>query len=144
MEPLAALFAESFAAATLFPIPSEAALFTYLKAHPEHTALAVAVATIGNTAGGMTSYLIGRLVPQDKLSSRVLEYLRRYGAPMTLFAWLPFIGDALSVAAGWLRIHWLATLGFTAQRPLTRMLHRRARAFDDATRTFAVAGPELG
>jgi GNAT superfamily N-acetyltransferase len=34
--------------------------------------------------------------------------------------------------------------GFAAQRPLTRMLLRRSAGFDDTTRTFAVAGPELG
>jgi GNAT superfamily N-acetyltransferase len=39
---------------------------------------------------------------------------------------------------------WLTELGFAAQRPLTRMLHRRSTSFEDAARTFAVAGPELG
>lgn len=39
---------------------------------------------------------------------------------------------------------WLADCGFAAQRPLTRMLLGRATGFDDATRTFAVAGPEVG
>lgn len=39
---------------------------------------------------------------------------------------------------------WLADCGFAAQRPLTRMLLGRTSGFDDETRTFAVAGPELG
>jgi GNAT superfamily N-acetyltransferase len=39
---------------------------------------------------------------------------------------------------------WLEGLGFAAQRPFTRMLHRRSAGFDDTARTFAVAGPELG
>lgn len=39
---------------------------------------------------------------------------------------------------------WLTELGFAAQRPLTRMLHRRSTSFEDTARTFAVAGPELG
>jgi GNAT superfamily N-acetyltransferase len=39
---------------------------------------------------------------------------------------------------------WLNELGFAAQRPLIRMLHRRSTGFEDAARTFAVAGPELG
>ncbi len=39
---------------------------------------------------------------------------------------------------------WLNELGFAAQRPLTRMPHQRSTGFDDAARTFAVAGPELG
>ena len=114
MEPLLGLFAASFAAATLFPLPSEAALFAYLQAYPENVTLAVAVATVGNTAGGMTSYLIGRFLPQKELDSKAVQSVRRYGAPITALAWLPIVGDALSVAAGWLRIHWLAALGFMA------------------------------
>lgn len=122
MEPLLGLFAASFAAATLFPLPSEAALFAYLKAYPQNAALAVAVATVGNTAGGMTSYLIGRFIPQNKLDSKALQWVRRYGAPITALAWLPLVGDALSVAAGWLRINWLAALGFMAAGRCARYL----------------------
>ena len=122
MAELAALFAASFAAATLIPLPSEAALFAYLQLHPDRTALAVAVATLGNTAGGMTSYLIGRLVPQRKLNLRAIEWLRRYGAPVTVLAWLPIIGDALCLAAGWLRIHWAAALAFMATGRLARYI----------------------
>jgi membrane protein YqaA with SNARE-associated domain len=122
MAELAALFVASFAAATLIPLPSEAALFAYLQLHPDLTALAVAVATVGNTAGGMTSYLIGRFLPQKKLDSRAIQSVRRYGAPVTLLAWLPLVGDALCVAAGWLRIHWAAALGFMAAGRLARYL----------------------
>jgi membrane protein YqaA with SNARE-associated domain len=122
MEPLAALFAASFLAATLVPLPSEAALFAYLQVYPEKTALAVAVATLGNTAGGMTSYLIGRLIPQKRLNLRAVEWLRRYGAPATVLAWLPIIGDALCLAAGWLRIHWAAALAFMATGRLARYI----------------------
>jgi len=61
MEPLATLFAMSFAAATLVPLPSEAALFAYVHIYPDRAAPAVAIATAGNTAGGMTSCALGRL-----------------------------------------------------------------------------------
>lgn len=122
MDPLVGLFAASFAAATLFPVPSEAALFAYLKAYPERTALAVAVATFGNTLGGMTTYLIGRLVPNRKVEHRMLRLLHRWGAPATFFAWLPIVGDALSAAAGWLRINWLAVLAFMAAGRLSRYI----------------------
>ena len=123
MAELAALFAASFAAATLIPLPSEAALFAYLQAHPDKTALAVAVATVGNTAGGMTSYLIGRLIParaQSRLNPRSLELVRRYGSAVVTFAWLPLVGDALSVAAGWLRMRWPAVLAFMVAGRLAR------------------------
>jgi membrane protein YqaA with SNARE-associated domain len=120
MEPLATLFAMSFAAATLVPLPSEAALFAYVHIYPDRAALAVAIATAGNTAGGMTSYALGRLVPQKDL--QYLNAVQRHGAPALLFAWLPLVGDALCVAAGWLRIHWAAALGFMATGRLARYL----------------------
>jgi len=39
---------------------------------------------------------------------------------------------------------WLRAAGFALQRPYTRMAYRRGRAFDDLSRLFAIAGPELG
>lgn len=41
-------------------------------------------------------------------------------------------------------VGWLSGIGFTSQRPLTRMLYQRAQAFDDGRRTYAVVGPEFG
>ena len=120
MEELFGLFLASFAAATLIPLPSEAALFAYLKAFPERTVLAVTVATVGNTAGGMTSYLLGRVLPQRKL--RHLESVKKHGAPTLLLAWLPIVGDALCVAAGWLRVNWIAALCFMAAGRLARYI----------------------
>jgi membrane protein YqaA with SNARE-associated domain len=70
----------------------------------------------------MTSYLIGRFIPQRKLESKALRSVQRYGAPATALAWLPIVGDALSVAAGWLRLNWLAVLGFMAAGRLARYL----------------------
>ena len=123
MTELLGLLAASFLAATLVPLPSEAALFAYLQLHPDRAALAVGVATLGNTAGGMTSYLIGRLIPartQSELNSRAIQQVRRYGAPVTVLAWLPIVGDALCVAAGWLRVNWVAALAFMAAGRLAR------------------------
>jgi membrane protein YqaA with SNARE-associated domain len=84
--------------------------------------LAVGVATVGNTLGGMTSYLIGRLFPQRAVDGKALARIKRYGAPVTFFAWLPLVGDALCLAAGWVRIHWAAALCFMAAGRLARYL----------------------
>jgi membrane protein YqaA with SNARE-associated domain len=48
--------------------------------------------------------------------------VRRYGAPVTLLAWLPVIGDALCITTGWLRINWAAALAFMAAGRLARYL----------------------
>jgi membrane protein YqaA with SNARE-associated domain len=122
MAELAGLFAASFLAATLVPLPSEAALFAYLQLHPERAALAVALATVGNTAGGMTSYAIGRFIPQRQFHAKAMGWVRRWGAPVTFLGFLPLIGDALCVAAGWLRIPWLAAVAFMAAGRLSRYL----------------------
>ena len=104
------LFAASFFSATLLPGHSEAALAVYLHYYPEQLASALAVATVGNTLGGMTSYVIGRLIP-EKSTARGLAWVRRYGVFSLLLAWLPIIGDALPLAAGWLRLNpWLSAL----------------------------------
>jgi membrane protein YqaA with SNARE-associated domain len=108
------LFASSFLAATLLPGGSEAVLFGVLKLHPGQVWAALAVATMGNTLGGMSSYLIGRVIPQ-KQSVRGLAAVQRYGAPILLLSWVPIIGDPLCVAAGWLRLSpWLSALCIAA------------------------------
>ena len=109
----------------MVPLSSEAVLFGYLKLHPSQFAMALALATVGNTLGGLTSYALGRLVPertQKKLDPRALTMLRRYGSPLTFFAWLPLVGDALCVAAGWLRLNWLWCTAFMATGRVIRYL----------------------
>lgn len=41
-------------------------------------------------------------------------------------------------------VKWLVSIGFAPQRSFTRMLHERTQPFDDPTKIFAIAGPELG
>jgi membrane protein YqaA with SNARE-associated domain len=110
---LATLAAATFLAATLVPLSSEAALFAVLKLHPDLYWLALGVATLGNTLGGMTSYLIGRFLAARRPLERV-ELVRKWGAPALLFAWTPVVGDALCVAAGWLKLNWAAAAAFQA------------------------------
>ncbi|MCW5604439.1 MAG: DedA family protein [Burkholderiales bacterium] len=107
---LGTLFVSSFLAATLLPGGSEAVLFGVLRLHPDTFWPALLVATTGNTLGGMSSYLIGRILPQTK-PLRGLDAVRKYGSPALLLSWVPVIGDPLCVAAGWLRLNvWLSAL----------------------------------
>lgn len=104
---LLGLFFVSFAAGSILPVPSEFALFAYLKAYPENFWPALVAATAGNTFGGISSYWIGRLLPQraTTISANVMQRVKRFGSPMLLLAWLPWIGDPLCVAAGWLKLN---------------------------------------
>ena len=101
------LFASSFLAATLLPGGSEAVLFGLLKLHPEQLWLALLLGTLGNTLGGMTSWSCGRWLPRwqklDALTQR--DRVQQWGSPILLLSWVPIIGDALCVAAGWLRLN---------------------------------------
>ena len=107
---LTSLFFSSFLAATLLPGGSEAVLFAVIKTQPETFWLALALATVGNTLGGMVSFGMGWLLPQTQQLKHV-EKVRNYGTSALLFAWAPFVGDALCLAAGWLRLNpWQAAL----------------------------------
>jgi membrane protein YqaA with SNARE-associated domain len=116
-----ALFAASFLAATLLPGGSEAALYGVLKLHPDRYWPALGIATLGNTLGGMSSYLIGRIIPPKK-DLPGLPAVQRYGSPALLLSWVPFVGDPLCVAAGWLRLNpWWSAL-FMATGKLARYI----------------------
>ncbi|MCU7811795.1 MAG: DedA family protein [Candidatus Thiodiazotropha sp. (ex Notomyrtea botanica)] len=103
------LFIGSFLASTLLPGGSEAMLLWELQQTPEQAGLLWLVASIGNTLGGLSSWLLGwwlaRRFPSRGLSNerqrRALQRVGRYGSPALLFSWLPLIGDPLCLAAGW-------------------------------------------
>ena len=112
-----ALFLSAFLASTLLPGGSEVVIGTLAyQGHHDPWALLV-VATAGNTLGGMSTWGVGRFVDwwfpsqnvQQPKYQRALAWVRRWGSPVLLLSWVPVVGDPLCVAAGWLRIHWMAT-----------------------------------
>jgi membrane protein YqaA with SNARE-associated domain len=96
------LLVSSFVSSTLLPGNSEVVLAAVLHQAPALKWPAIAVATVGNTLGGLTSYGVGRLFPKPHVG-RAVDWLRRHGPAALLLSWLPVIGDALCVASGWLR-----------------------------------------
>ncbi|KAF0125937.1 MAG: yqaA [Elusimicrobia bacterium] len=104
---LLSLLGASFLASTILPVSSEAALFAVLKLDADLFGPALGVATLGNTAGGLTTYLIGRYGASKKPLAQ-LERVSRYGVPLLFFAWLPVVGDGFCLAAGWARLNWAA------------------------------------
>lgn len=104
---LIGLFVSAFVSATVLPGGSEALLFALVKLHPDQVWLAYALASLGNVLGGMSTYVMARLLPEralHKLSPRSVVWLQRHGSPVLILSWLPLIGDALCLAAGWLRL----------------------------------------
>jgi membrane protein YqaA with SNARE-associated domain len=116
------LFASSFLAATLLPGGSELVLVGVLKMHPQLYWPALVMGTVGNTLGGLSSYFIGRIFPKPHTPNRGLQYVQKFGSASMLFAWAPLIGDALCVAAGWLRLNWLWVTLFMAAGKFLRYL----------------------
>ncbi len=107
------LFISSFLAATLLPGGSEVVLVGVLKLHPELFWPALLLGSFGNTLGGMVTFGMGRLLLPTRQLKHV-EKMRRYGTPALLLAWVPLIGDALCLAAGWLRLNWWQAALFMA------------------------------
>ncbi len=116
---LLSLFTSSLLGATLLPGGSEAVLFAVLKGYPESLWLALLVATLGNTLGGMISFAMGWLLPESQKLKHA-DKVKHYGAPVLLLAWTPLLGDALCVAAGWLRLCWWQAALFMALGKLAR------------------------
>lgn len=116
---LLTLFSSSLLGATLLPGGSEAVLFVLLKAYPDSLWLALLVATLGNTIGGMISFGMGWLLPQTQMLKHA-DKVRRYGTPALLLAWTPLLGDALCLAAGWLRLSWWQAALFMAAGKFAR------------------------
>ena len=103
------LFVASFLAATVLPFSSEV-LLAAMTLGPWSAVTLWAVASVGNTLGGMSSYGLGRLGD----IGRIAKWLRmdpakaqlwqarteRYGAWAALLTWVPVIGDPLAVGLG--------------------------------------------
>ena len=107
------LFLISFLAATLLPLGSEAAVALMAAADFDPLNLMI-VATAGNSLGALVNYFAGKwgaafvFARWIRVDAATLERLEkvygRWGAPVLFFAWLPFVGDPLTVAAGVLRV----------------------------------------
>jgi len=103
------LFIVSFLAATLLPLGSE--IFVATMTVSNYNAwLIFAVATTGNTLGSITNYYIGKLGTNFILSRYIKadsekrqkseQIYQKWGSPILFFAWIPIIGDPLTVVAG--------------------------------------------
>ncbi|WP_416191078.1 YqaA family protein [Neisseria sp. CCUG12390] len=103
-----ALAFSAFTSATILPGTSEAAFTAFAHQFPNHAWGGWLCAGLANGLGSMVSYGMGRLLPDKKRpSEKTLRYLEKYGIWSLLLTWLPVIGDALPIAAGWLRWPWL-------------------------------------
>ena len=114
------LFASAFLAATLIPVSSEVVLATLSIARAEEIWFLVALASLGNTLGALVNWVLGRFLhryrdrrwypvtPQQH--ERAADWFRRFGIWSLLLAWVPIIGDPLTLVAGLARVRFLPFL----------------------------------
>ncbi len=108
------LFLSAFLSATLLPGTSEALLTALLLEGEADVALLLFAATAGNLLGSLVNWVLGRYFasfrerrwfPVTQASyDRAERWFTRFGSWSLLFAWLPVVGDPLTVAAGLLRV----------------------------------------
>ena len=104
---LPSAFLISFISATLIPLGSEPAVFAVVKADPSQFWLVIAVATVGNTLGGVLNYWLGYGAHETfakERKTRWFGWLEQFGAKVMLLTWLPGIGDPISTLGGWLKL----------------------------------------
>ena len=112
---LSGLFASAFISSTLAPGGSEAVLAYLVTTARYPVEQLLIVATVGNTLGAMTTWLLGvfaarkysiaELLPKNRQNA--LGWINRFGLWTLFFSWLPLIGDALCFTGGWLKLPWL-------------------------------------
>lgn len=110
---LAGLFLAAFAAATLIPAQSEAVLVALILSASHPVWLLVSVATVGNVLGSVVNWAMGRFLIRfsdrrwfpfsQAQMDKATGWYARWGRWSLLAAWVPVIGDPLTLVAGVLR-----------------------------------------
>jgi membrane protein YqaA with SNARE-associated domain len=118
------LFAISFLAATILPFSSELTLAGLVTTSNYDNLLLLIVASLGNVLGSVVNWILGfysrslskkRWFPfKDKQIEKSSKWFNRFGRWSLLFAWVPVIGDPLTLAAGLLRVKFVEFLTFVA------------------------------
>ncbi len=110
----AGLFIISFLAATLIPLGSEAAVIL-MALTGFNPGLVLLVASAGNSLGSFTNYFVGKwggrfifskyIKVEKKNQERAEKVYGKWGSPVLFFAWLPILGDPITVVAGLLKVN---------------------------------------
>ena len=108
------LFLSAFLSASLLPGSSEAVLVRFLATKQGLPALLILFATVGNTAGAVVNWGLGRFFEHYRDRSwfpfkaaaleRAQGWFERWGLWSLLLSWVPVIGDPLTLVAGILRV----------------------------------------
>ena len=114
------LFIISFLAATILPFSSELTLAGLVATSSYNNLLLLIVASLGNVLGSVVNWILGfysrnlstkRWFPfKDEQIEKSSKWFNKFGRWSLLFAWVPIIGDPLTLAAGLFRIRFIEFL----------------------------------
>lgn len=125
------LFGSAFLSATILPGSSEVVLSALITAFPAQAWPGFGVALAGNLLGCLLTFWMGWAGRQGyerfqgvkvDMEGPQVQRLRRWGAPALVLSVLPLVGDALVLAAGWLRMPLAASMFWIAVGKGTRYL----------------------
>lgn len=128
----------AFLAATILPAQSELGLAILIQSQQYALFWLILAASIGNIAGAIVNYIIGRGLlriqnrakdkppsPSQKPSrfhKQVTSWYQRYGKWSLLLSWMPFIGDPLTLIAGYMRLSFVSFLLIVSIAKIARYL----------------------
>ena len=128
---LLGLFLGTFLAATVVPFSSDALYIAVLLATDNPVGCLV-VGTLGNWLGSVTTYWLGRIGRWEwiekwfKVKPETLERQKqkidRYGIWLALLAWVPVIGDVITLALGFYKTKPVGTMLLLLVGKLLRFL----------------------
>ena len=111
------LFIISFLAATILPFSSELTLAGMMATSSYDNLLLLLVASLGNVLGSAVNWILGfysrnlstkKWFPfKDEQIEKSSKWFNKFGRWSLLFAWVPIIGDPLTLVAGLLRVKFI-------------------------------------
>ena len=126
------LFAISFLASTILPFSSELSLATLIATSDYDNLLLLTVASFGNILGSLVNWALGsysrnlttkKWFPfKETQIERSSKWFRKFGKWSLLFAWVPVLGDPLTLVAGILRVKFIDFIILVAIGKVSRYL----------------------
>ena len=126
------LFGISFLAATILPFSSELSLAGLISTSNFNNSLLLIAASLGNVLGSVVNWFIGfylRNFTSKKLFffneiqiTRSSKWFEKFGKWSLLLAWVPILGDPLTLVAGLLRVRFLDFIILVAIGKVSRYL----------------------
>ena len=126
------LFAISFLAATILPFSSELTLAGLIATSDYDNLLLLIVASFGNVLGSAVNWALGsysrnlttkKWFPfKETQIERSSKWFRKFGKCSLLFAWVPVLGDPLTLVAGILRVKFIDFIILVAIGKVSRYL----------------------